>query len=131
MLQLATCTRLVTARLPCLHAISADAACRLARQLQQHAPQPASSARQQTAVLHAKHAMVSQSAMGGVLQQAEAAQAQANAEEGVQEVATVDQWIVDFAGLFREQLGIEPDRHLDLTTQVPAFLPICFPWKNI
>ena len=29
----------------------------------------------------------------------------------------MDQWILDFAGLFREQLGIEPDRHLDLTGQ--------------
>jgi hypothetical protein len=27
----------------------------------------------------------------------------------------VDQWIVDFAQLFREHLGVDPDRHLDLT----------------
>lgn len=27
----------------------------------------------------------------------------------------IDQWIVDFAQLFREQLGVDPDKHLDLT----------------
>lgn len=27
----------------------------------------------------------------------------------------IEQWLVDFANLFRDSLGIEPDRHLDLT----------------
>ena len=27
----------------------------------------------------------------------------------------IEQWLVDFANLFRDQLGVEPDRHLDLT----------------
>lgn len=31
------------------------------------------------------------------------------------ETFEVDQWIVDFAQLFREHLGVDPDRHLDLT----------------
>ena len=26
----------------------------------------------------------------------------------------LDQWLVDFAGLFRDVLGVEPDKHLDL-----------------
>ena len=25
-----------------------------------------------------------------------------------------DQWLIDFASLFRDHLGVEPDRHLDL-----------------
>ena len=32
-----------------------------------------------------------------------------------QEVYEIEQWLVDFANLFRDQLGVEPDRHLDLT----------------
>ena len=45
-----------------------------------------------------------------LLQQAEAATgAQQN------EAFEIDQWILDFANLFREQLNIEPDKHLDLT----------------
>ncbi|BDA44746.1 probable protein CLMP1 [Coccomyxa sp. Obi] len=31
------------------------------------------------------------------------------------ETFEIDQWIVDFAQLFREQLGVDPDKHLDLT----------------
>ena len=31
------------------------------------------------------------------------------------ETYEIDQWILDFAQLFRESLNIEPDRHLDLT----------------
>lgn len=44
------------------------------------------------------------------LQQAEAA---GNAQQN--EAFEIDQWILDFANLFREQLNIEPDKHLDLT----------------
>ena len=44
------------------------------------------------------------------LQQAEAA---AGAQQN--EAFEIDQWILDFANLFREQLNIEPDKHLDLT----------------
>ena len=44
------------------------------------------------------------------VQQAEAA---ANAQQN--EAFEIDQWILDFANLFREQLNIEPDKHLDLT----------------
>jgi hypothetical protein len=45
-----------------------------------------------------------------VLQQAaEAEAAVAGAEE-----YQLDQWLVDFAGLFRDILGVEPDKHLDL-----------------
>ena len=44
------------------------------------------------------------------LPQAEAA---ANAQQS--EAFEIDQWILDFANLFREQLNIEPDKHLDLT----------------
>ena len=32
-----------------------------------------------------------------------------------QEMYEIEQWLVDFANLFRDQLGVEPDRHLDLT----------------
>ena len=45
-----------------------------------------------------------------LLQQAEAA---AGAQQN--EAFEIDQWILDFANLFREQLNIEPDKHLDLT----------------
>ncbi len=44
------------------------------------------------------------------VQQAEAA---ANAQQN--EAFEIDQWILDFANLFREQLNVEPDKHLDLT----------------
>ena len=47
-------------------------------------------------------------------QATEAANAQAQAE-GTLPNDGIDQWLIDFAGLFREQLNIEPDRHLDLT----------------
>ncbi|KAL3157883.1 hypothetical protein ABBQ32_012294 [Trebouxia sp. C0010 RCD-2024] len=33
-----------------------------------------------------------------------------------QEQYAVDQWILDFANLFREQTGVDPDKHLDLQT---------------
>lgn len=45
-----------------------------------------------------------------LLQQAEAA---AGTQQN--EAFEIDQWILDFANLFREQLNIEPDKHLDLT----------------
>lgn len=38
------------------------------------------------------------------------------APEQPQEQYAVDQWILDFANLFREQTGIDPDKHLDLQT---------------
>ena len=41
------------------------------------------------------------------------AEAAANAQQN--EAFEIDQWILDFANLFREQLNIEPDKHLDLT----------------
>lgn len=46
-----------------------------------------------------------------MLQQAEAAAAAQQTNEAFE----IDQWILDFANLFREQLNIEPDKHLDLT----------------
>jgi hypothetical protein len=46
-----------------------------------------------------------------LLQQAEAAAAAQQPNEAFE----IDQWILDFANLFREQLNIEPDKHLDLT----------------
>ncbi|KAK9795869.1 hypothetical protein WJX73_001707 [Symbiochloris irregularis] len=53
------------------------------------------------------------------LQQTRKANEQATAEAAQAEAAPmnegIDQWLIDFAGLFREQLNIEPDRHLDLT----------------
>jgi len=30
------------------------------------------------------------------------------------EVYELDEWLVDFANLFKECLGIEPDKHVDL-----------------
>ena len=48
------------------------------------------------------------------VQATEAASAEAQAE-GTLPNDGIDQWLIDFAGLFREQLNIEPDRHLDLT----------------
>lgn len=49
-------------------------------------------------------------------------QAEAAAQEATPQLeaapAELDQWLIDFAGLFRDHLGIEPDRHLDLTQQV-------------
>ena len=50
--------------------------------------------------------------LGGVLQAADAAAASAPQQP---ETYEIDQWILDFAQLFRESLNIEPDRHLDLT----------------
>lgn len=40
---------------------------------------------------------------------------QAEAEQQPQETYEVEQWLVDFANLFRDALGVEPDKHLDLT----------------
>lgn len=37
------------------------------------------------------------------------------AEQPAEQYA-VDQWILDFANLFREQTGVDPDKHLDLQT---------------
>lgn len=42
-------------------------------------------------------------------------QAEAGANAQQNEAFEIDQWILDFANLFREQLNIEPDKHLDLT----------------
>lgn len=36
-------------------------------------------------------------------------------EEAAPEAVEMDQWLVDFAGLFREVLGIDTDKHLDLS----------------
>lgn len=41
--------------------------------------------------------------------------AETSAANQPQETFEIDQWIVDFAQLFREQLGVDPDKHLDLT----------------
>lgn len=40
---------------------------------------------------------------------------QAEAEQQPQETYEIEQWLVDFANLFRDALGVEPDKHLDLT----------------
>lgn len=59
-----------------------------------------------------------QDQQGFCMQATEAANAEAaQATEGTNLNEGVDQWLIDFAGLFREQLNIEPDRHLDLTGQ--------------
>ena len=50
--------------------------------------------------------------LGGLLQASDAAAASAPQQP---ETYEIDQWILDFAQLFRESLNIEPDRHLDLT----------------
>lgn len=47
--------------------------------------------------------------------QKKAAESSAAAQQQQQETFEIDQWIVDFAQLFREQLGVDPDKHLDLT----------------
>ena len=58
------------------------------------------------------------------VQQAEAAALEA-APQPEQAAPELDQWLIDFAGLFRDHLGIEPDRHLDLTQQVLACAASC------
>jgi len=53
-----------------------------------------------------------------LLQQQAAAQSKqklAEAEQQPQENFEIEQWLVDFANLFRDALGVEPDKHLDLT----------------
>ena len=40
---------------------------------------------------------------------------QEEAEQQQQDGYEVEPWLVEFANLFRDHLGIEPDRHLDLT----------------
>ena len=47
------------------------------------------------------------------LLQTEAEQQQ---QQQQQETYEVEQWLVDFANLFRDALGVEPDKHLDLTS---------------
>ena len=47
--------------------------------------------------------------------QASEVAAAASSSGSQQETFEVDQWILDFAHLFRESLNIEPDRHLDLS----------------
>ena len=48
-------------------------------------------------------------------------QEQAQAEE--QPGYELEQWIVDFASLFRDHTGIDPDKHLDL--QVTPSVQCC------
>lgn len=47
-------------------------------------------------------------------QQQQQMEQQTKKEEGDQQVYEVEEWLVDFANLFREQLNIDPERHLDL-----------------
>jgi hypothetical protein len=54
-----------------------------------------------------------------------AAAASGGAGAGQQEAYEIDQWILDFAQLFRESLNIEPDRHLDLTNLGWDRLQVC------
>ena len=42
-------------------------------------------------------------------------EAAAAAEPAPAEHYELDQWLLDFANLFREVLNVEPERHLDLT----------------
>ena len=39
---------------------------------------------------------------------------EAQEQQQQQEPYEIEQWLVEFANLFRDQLGVEPDRHLDL-----------------
>lgn len=49
------------------------------------------------------------------LAEARAARAKAEAKkEGEEAVYEIDDWLVDFANLFRENLGIDPERHVDM-----------------
>ena len=38
------------------------------------------------------------------------------------EVVEIDEWILDFAALFREHLGIDAEAHLDLHSEVRFFV---------
>ena len=40
---------------------------------------------------------------------------QTEAEQQPTETYEIEQWLIDFANLFRDALGVEPDKHLDLT----------------
>ena len=50
------------------------------------------------------------------------------------EVVEIDEWILDFAALFREHLGIDAEAHLDLHAEVrgsnpgPIYILFFFPW---
>lgn len=49
------------------------------------------------------------------LSEARAARARAESKkEGEEAVYEIDDWLVDFANLFRENLGIDPERHVDM-----------------
>lgn len=57
----------------------------------------------------------------------EAAAAAAAAEPAPVEHYEPDQWLLDFANLFREMLNVEPERHLDLTQIGWERLQACSP----